>query len=310
VLPDLATTLAMIASHGPDSFYRGAVGDAISGATWLEPEDLANYAPQWVEPLAHEYGGVTVHELPAPTQGIAALEALAILGGEEPTMARQVAAVALGLEDALNCVRDGADVARLLAPEHIQARRRAAPRRVAEPGGGTVYLCAVDGERTAVSLVQSLFESFGSGVVAGSTGVVLQNRGACFAVGGRVVPGRRPYHTLIPGMLTRGSEIVGPFGIMGGFIQAQAHFQFVVELVRNGFDPQAALDHGRFRIDGDTIALEEPLRDHGAELATLGYRINPSADRALFGGGQSIICRDGSLFGGSDARKDGCALGF
>jgi gamma-glutamyltranspeptidase/glutathione hydrolase len=309
-LPNLATTLGLIANYGPDAFYRGPVADAIVAASWLDPEDLASYEPQWVQPLAHTYEGITVYELPAPTQGIAALEALAILGGEEPTVSQQVIAVGLALEDALNCVRDGADVVQLLAPEHIRARRREAPRRVAEPGGGTTYLCVVDGERNAVSLIQSLFESFGSGVVAGSTGVVLQNRGTCFSVGGSVIPGRRPYHTLIPGMLTRGSELVGPFGIMGGFIQAQAHFQFIVELVRNGFDPQAALDHGRFRIDGDAIALEDSLIGHAPELTALGYRISSSSDRAMFGGGQSIICRDASLFGGSDARKDGCALGF
>jgi gamma-glutamyltranspeptidase/glutathione hydrolase len=96
---------------------------------------------------------------------------------------------------------------------------------------------------------------------------------------------------------------------MGGFIQAQAHFQFVVELVRNGFNPQAALDHGRFRIDGDKLALEPPLWKHEDELRALGFAIE-RAERSTFGGGQSVVCRDGALFGGSDARKDGCALGF
>jgi gamma-glutamyltranspeptidase/glutathione hydrolase len=168
----------------------------------------------------------------------------------------------------------------------------------------------VDEDRTAVSLIQSLFESFGSGVVAGSTGVVLQNRGACFSVGGRVVPGQRPYHTIIPGLLTRDEELVGPFGVMGGFIQAQAHVQFVVELLRNGFDPQAALDRPRFRLDGSWLTLEEPLWERFDELASLGLRIRRSRDRPTFGGGQAIVSREGSLFGGSDARKDGCALGF
>jgi gamma-glutamyltranspeptidase/glutathione hydrolase len=192
----------------------------------------------------------------------------------------------------------------------VAARRQAAVERIREPGGGTVCLCAVDGEGTAISLIQSLYESFGSGVAAGSTGVVLHNRGACFAVEGRVVPGRRPYHTLIPGMLTEDGRLRGPFGVMGGFIQAQAHFQFVVELVRNGFDPQAALDRARFRIDGDVLALEPPLWDEEAQLDGLGFRINRAADPSEFGGGQSIVCREGVLFGGSDARKDGCALGF
>jgi gamma-glutamyltranspeptidase / glutathione hydrolase len=309
-LPELGATLATVATNGHEALYLGPVAEAIAGASWLELEDLAGYEPRWVEPLTHTHGGITVHELPPPTQGVAALEALALLGDDEPTLRRQVHAVSLALEDALNSVRDGADVTGLISSDHVEARRRESARRSAGPGGGTVYLCAVDGERNAVSLIQSLYESFGSGVVAGSTGIVLHNRGACFAVGGRVVPGRRPYHTLIPGMLLRGDDLVGPFGVMGGFIQAQAHFQFVVELLRNGLDPQAALDHGRFRIDGDVVALEEPLWEHATEVAALGYRINRAADRAEFGGGQSIVCRDGTLLGGSDARKDGCALGF
>jgi gamma-glutamyltranspeptidase/glutathione hydrolase len=218
--------------------------------------------------------------------------------------------VSLALEDALRSVRDGADVTPLLSASHVAERRQAAARMIREPGGGTVYLCAVDGDGNAVSLIQSLFDSFGSGVTAGSTGVVLHNRAACFAVQGRVAPGRRPYHTLIPGMLMAGDDLVGPFGVMGGFIQAQAHFQFVVELLRNGFDPQAALDRARFRIDGEVLSLEPPLWSEAAQLDGLGFRINRAADPAEFGGGQSIVCRGGTLFGGSDARKDGCALGF
>jgi gamma-glutamyltranspeptidase/glutathione hydrolase len=308
--PELAATLEQIATGGPEEFYRGAIADAIVEASWLDHDDLADYRPSWVEPLSHPYRGITVHELPPPTQGIAALEALAILGDEEPTAARAVLAASLALEDALARVRDGADVTDLISARHVNARRLEAARRGGEPGGDTVYLCAVDGDGNAVSLIQSLFGWFGSGVVAGATGVVLQNRGACFTVSGDVEPGRRPYHTLIPGMMTVGTELVGPFGVMGGFIQAQAHVQFVVELVRNGFDPQAALDRGRFRVDGGALALERPLWELADELRALGFEINLAAEREFFGGGQSIIRRDGSLFGGSDSRLDGCALGF
>jgi gamma-glutamyltranspeptidase/glutathione hydrolase len=162
----------------------------------------------------------------------------------------------------------------------------------------------------AVSLMQSLYEPFGSGVAAGASGVVLNNRAACFSVCGEVEPGRRPYHTLIPAMLTKGSEVVAPFGVMGGFVQAQAEVQFVTELVRNGLDPQAALDRGRFRLDGDSLSLEEPLWPRASELGELGFRVQTGAPRPLFGGGQAIVRRDGTLFGGSDPRKDGCALGF
>lgn len=308
-LPDLAATLAGIAAHGPPFLYEGSVARQIANASWLTLEDLVEYRPRWVEPLVGTYRGVDVAELPPPTQGVAALEALAILGDDEPDLTDQVRAVALALEDALATVRDGADVAGLLSSEHVRARRAQLPARVSEPAGGTVCACAVDGDRMAVSLLQSLYEGFGSGVVAGSTGIVLNNRAAGFAVEGKVVGGMRPYHTLIPGMLTRGGELVGPFGLMGGFIQAQSHVQFLCSLLPDG-DPQVALDRGRFRIDGGTLDLEAPLWDRVAELAGLGFRIDTNAGRVAFGGGQAIVLRDGTLFGGSDARKDGCALGL
>jgi len=310
-LRELGGTLQAIATHGRDAFYSGPVADAIVEACWLDHDDLAAYGPRWVAPITHSYRGLDVAELPPPTQGIAALEALAILGDQEVTLRDEVHAVALALEDALASVRDGADVSGLVSPEYVARRRWAAPApgRVG-PRGGTVLLCAVDRDGTAVSLLQSLYESFGSGVLAGATGVVLNNRGACFEVQGEVVAGTRPYHTLIPGMLTRGAELVGPFGVMGGFMQAQGHVQLVVELTRNGMDPQAALDRGRFRVDGETVYLEEPLWDRAAELERLGFRVERSTDSYAFGGGQAIIARDGALYGGSDMRKDGCALGI
>lgn len=309
-MPELAATISAIAADGPSAFYGGAIADAIAGASWLAHEDLAGYRPSWVTPLSHTFHGLDVAELPPPTQGVAPLEALAILGDGEPGLSDEVRAVALALEDALAHVRDGADVSRLLAPEHVERRRREPARGASGPPAGTVCLTVVDSDGLAVTLLQSLYESFGSGVVAGSTGVVLNNRAACFAVQGEVVAGTRPYHTLIPAMLTRGDQLVGPFAVMGGFMQAQAHVQFLVELTRNGMDPQAALDRGRFRVDGDLLMLEEPLWDRAPELEQLGFRIEKSSDCLSFGGGQAIIARDGVLFGGSDLRKDGCALGL
>ena len=214
------------------------------------------------------------------------------------------------MEDAFARVRDGADVSDLLTPDYLAERRRTAARAATEPPGGTVYLCAVDGDGRAVSFIQSLFESFGSGVVAPGTGVALQNRGACFAVNGRVEPGRRPYHTIIPGMLLRDDELVGPFGVMGGFIQAQAHVQLVSALVDDGLDAQAALDRPRFRVEGETVRLEEGLWERAGELDASGLEIVTSADRAEFGGGQAINRANGGWLGGSDARKDGYAAGF
>src|SRR6202012_2365805 len=120
------------------------------------------------------------------------------------------------------------------SPEHVRARRAQMPARVVEPAGGTICVCAVDRDRMGVSLLQRLYEAFGSGVGAERSGVVLNNRAAGFAVQGTVVGGTRPYHTLIPGMLTRGRELVGPFGLMGGFIQAQSHVQFLSALLPDG----------------------------------------------------------------------------
>jgi gamma-glutamyltranspeptidase/glutathione hydrolase len=314
-LPELGSTLAGIAAHGPGFLYRGPTAEAIAAATWLSAGDLAGYEARWVTPLSAPYRGLEVAELPPPTQGVAALEALSILGDRDAGLREQVLAVGLALEDALATVRDGADVAHLLAEDHVAARRAQRPGPVAEPAGGTVCVCVVDGDGMAVSLLQSLYESFGSGVVAGDTGVVLNNRAAGFAVQGEVIGGTRPYHTLIPGMLTRDGELVGPFGLMGGFIQAQSHVQFLCSLMEDGDgprpgDPQVALDRGRFRIDGHTVGLEPPLWDRAGELADLGLEIRRETARSPVGGGQAIIARDGTLFGGSDARKDGCALGI
>jgi gamma-glutamyltranspeptidase/glutathione hydrolase len=207
-------------------------------------------------------------------------------------------------------VRDGADVSDLLDPAALARRRLDAAPALREPAGGTVYLCTVDGDGMAVSFIQSLFEGFGSRVVAPGTGVVLQNRGACFAVSGAVEPGRRPYHTIIPGMLLRDGALLGPFGVMGGFIQAQAHVQLASALVDGGLDPQAALDRPRFRVDGDDVLLEEGLWDRAGEVETLGLRPVPSADHRLFGGGQAILRAGSGWVGGSDRRKDGSAAGF
>jgi gamma-glutamyltranspeptidase/glutathione hydrolase len=309
-LPELASTLRRIASEGPEAVYRGDIARAIASSTWLAEEDLAGYEPRWVEPLTVDYRGVTVCELPPPTQGVAALEGLGLLALGEPTFAARVECARLALEDALLHVRDGADVTDLLEPAILARRRADAAAAVREPAGGTVYLCAADGRGTAVSFIQSLYESFGSGVVAPDTGIVLQNRGACFAVSGGVEPGRRPYHTIIPGLLLREGSLLGPFGVMGGFIQAQAHVQLVSALVDEGLDPQTALDRPRFRVDGRDVLLEEGLWDRAPDVESLGLRPVRSADRTRFGGGQAILVGGEGLVGGSDRRKDGCAAGF
>jgi gamma-glutamyltranspeptidase / glutathione hydrolase len=309
-LPELAGTLRRIAEEGPSAFYRGEVAASIASVSWLEEADLAAYEPRWVEPLRLDYRGTTVFELPPPTQGVAALEGLGLLALGEPSLNAQVECVRLALADARERVRDAADVGDLLRAEFLAERRRATARSGSEPPAGTVYLCAVDGDGTAVSFIQSLYGSFGSGIVVPGTGVALQNRGACFAVSGRVERGRRPYHTIIPGMLVQKGSLVGPFGVMGGHLQAQAHVQLVSALVDDGLDPQAALDRPRFRVEGDLVRLEQGLWERSAELEEAGLHVVRSEDRAEFGGGQAILRSGDAWLGGSDARKDGQAAGF
>jgi gamma-glutamyltranspeptidase/glutathione hydrolase len=309
-LHDLAATLRKIADNGPAAIYGGPIGEAITRVSWLDESDLSEYEARWVEPLRQQYRDVQVVELPPPTQGVAALEALALLEGFEPTLRSRVVCARLALEDALANVRDGADVGHLLEPSYLGSRRSVSSMPVVEPAGGTVYLCAVDRDRMAVSFIQSIFGSFGSGIVAPRTGIILNNRAACFEVSGRVEPGRRPYHTIIPGMLLRGGALLGPFGVMGGFIQAQAHMQLVSALTDDGDDPQQALDRPRFRVDGNRLRLEEGLWPFAPELGGLGMSIVYDNETAGFGGGQAIMLHDDSLVGGSDPRKDGYAAGY
>lgn len=312
VFPDMAGTLRAIAEHGPDAVYRGAVGEAIAASSWLSEDDLAGYAPRWVQPLAVDHRGLRVLELPPPTQGVAALEALGLMEHLEDGLAGRVQAVRLALEDAFVHVRDGAEVGFLLEPERLRARAAEPAGAAREPAGGTVYLCAVDADRMAVSLIQSLYYGFGSGVLVPGTGIVLNNRASCFEVNGAVEPGRRPYHTIIPGMLTgQDGSLMGPFGVMGGFIQAQAHVQFVTAAMDAGLDPQAGLDAPRFRVEGETVHLEPGLWDAADELReATGLQPVCSDDVTEFGGGQAIFCRGDGLVGGSDARKDGYAAGI
>jgi gamma-glutamyltranspeptidase/glutathione hydrolase len=309
-LPELATTLRAIAEQGASAIYAGRIARAIVSASWLDEEDLASFRANWVTPLRLTYRGHEVLELPPPGQGVAALEALGLLEGMEPTTASRIWCAKLALEDAFARVRDGADVSDLLAPSHLRKRRGEVPGPARELAGGTVYLCAVDEDRMAVSFIQSVFYAFGSLVVAPGTGIALHNRGFCFTVNGRVEPGRRPYHTIIPGLLARDGELLGPFGNMGGFIQAQAHMQLVSAMVDDGLDPQAALDRPRFRVDGDVVRLEEGLWPEADELRRHGLEPVEDPETAGFGGGQIIRVQDDALIGGSDPRKDGYAAGL
>ena len=264
-LPDLGRSLRLLAAEGPAALYDGPLSDAICSASWLERSDLARHVPEWVEPLRLAHRGVEVLELPPNGQGAVALQALALV---EPLRPRadvdrihlQAEALKLAFADGYGQIADAPLPNGYLDPAYLAQRRAqidrdraGSPVAGALPRGGTVYLACVDGERRACSLIQSVYHGFGSGVVARGTGIALQNRGACFTLEpghpNRIGPGKRPYHTIIPGMLLRDASLLGPFGVMGGHFQPQGHLQVVERLLAEGLDPQAALDAPRFRVD-------------------------------------------------------------
>jgi gamma-glutamyltranspeptidase/glutathione hydrolase len=325
----------------------------------MSAEDLAAHRSTWDEPISVGYRGLSVWECPPNGQGLAALVALGILDGldiaEPPALSVDrwhllVEAVRLAFADALAFVADpsaaAVPVEGLLSAEYLAARRvlidgfRALPRvepgaprtaPAAPPAGGadTVYFCAVDGRGNACSFINSNYMGFGTGIVPagrhGPWGFTLQNRGANFSLDpahpNALAPGKRPYHTIIPGMITRADgSLFGPFGVMGGFMQPQGHVQVVVGLIDDALDPQAALDRPRFCADvcpgmAGTLHLEDGLpRELSAGLAARGHRVHAGVSghaRAMFGRGQVIERRpDGVLLAGSDPRADGCAMGY
>jgi len=314
-LPDLGATLRRIADDGPSALYEGLVAEAIAAASRLAEPDLASHRSEWVEPLRRAYRGIEVCELPPNGQGAAVVAALAIADGLELGLHGEIESVKLALDWASRTIAD----APLEEPDIDALRARISPAEALEtaiwPHADTTYLCAVDGDRNAVSLIQSTYEHFGSGVLAGGTGVVLQNRGACFTDEkghpNALAPAKRPYHTIIPGLLLRDGRLLGPFGVMGGAMQAQAHFQVVRNVVDRGLDPQAALDAARFRADGGrAVALEPGLWPEAEGLRALGHEVALAEAPHRFGVGQMILTLEDGLVGGSDGRGDGHAAGI
>jgi gamma-glutamyltranspeptidase/glutathione hydrolase len=322
-LPELATTLRKVAEDGPEAFYGGDVARAIASCCSLDEDDLAEHRSEWVEPMRRSYHGVDVCELPPNSQGVAALLALALFDGLEPSLHNQIEAMKLAFVDAYAHLADAPWPSQLLDEAHL-ARRRAlvSPGSASTPAAsrladaGTTYLCVVDADGMAVSLIQSLYMSFGSGVVAPGTGVVLQNRGACFSAGpghpNALAPRKRPFHTIMPGMLLRDGDLLGPFGVVGGAMQPQAHLQLVVHLVDQDAHPQAALDAPRWRVlDNWAIELEPGLAGELEALRRLGHEVAVGPTPHPFGSGQIILRTEGgALVGGSDGRADGYAAGM
>ena len=320
-LPELGATLRQIEANGPTALYEGEVAAAIASASWLSEADLRAHRSEWVEPLRRAYRGVEVCELPPNGQGAAALLALALYDGLEPGSHSAIEAMKLAFADTHASVHDGPLPADFFADDRLAARRALVhPDSVIAgnldlPRGGTTYLCVVDGNGMAVSLIQSVYGSFGSGVVAPGTGIVLQNRAAGFSRApdhpNALAPGKRPFHTIIPGMLLAGGELLGPFGVMGGPMQPQGHFQVVRHLVDDGDDPQAALDAPRWRVEEDgSVALEPGLRDLVPDLRARGHDVRVESVQHGFGVGQIILRHGEALIGGSDGRGDGYAAGI
>ncbi len=339
--PTHAQTLRSLAQRGLRDFYEGRLAEKIAGfarATggFLTADDLAAHQSRWVEPISTGYRGYQVWEIPPNGQGLAALIALAILEGtdlpDQPHAAveslhLQIEAMKLAFADAHRYIADpdyvDVPVTGLLDPGYISARRALiGPRaRIPEsgrpPDGGTVYLCTADRDGLMVSYIQSNYQGFGSGVVVPGTGIALNNRGACFSLEpshpNEAAGGKRPYHTIIPAFLTRHGQPVGPFGVMGGFMQPQGHVQVVTGTLDYGLNPQAALDAPRWQVTGGfEVELEIGHPAHILQaLADRGHAARLSFDRGCFGRGQ-IIWRlaEGLLVGGSDLRADGAVVGW
>jgi len=347
--PDLARTLRSVAERGRDGFYKGSVADAIlaisreQGGT-MTAADLAEFEPEWVTPISTTYRGWTVYEMPPNSQGIAALMMLDLmqrfpLGDfgfhSEKSLHVMIEAKKLAYADMLRYVADPrvsrVPVAQMLDTAHATARARlidmtrancdAAPsafQAVTEThGGDTIYLTVIDQDGNIVSLIQSIYSTFGSGLVPPGTGFTLHNRGNLFTLEpGRpntLAPRKRPLHTIIPAFMERDGVRIG-FGIMGGWNQAQAHAQFVSNIADYGMTLQQALEAGRFTkgsFAGCDLDIESTVaaavRD---SLTALGHKLRVAAPRSgIFGWGQAVMSdRNGVHWGASEPRHDGAAI--
>jgi len=349
--PGLAKTLRTIAGGGADVYYKGEIAKAIAQTVQkaggvMTVEDLAAHETTWHEPIGVEYRGVKVWECPPNGQGIAALLALNILEGFDVASLKPdsverwhllIEAMRVAFADTSWYVADPkfskVPVAELISKEYAAQRRKLIDMKRASldtqrgspvAQSGTVYFCVVDGQGNACSFINSNYLSFGTGIVPAGWGFALQNRGNCFVIDpnhpNALAPRKRPYHTIIPGMITRADgSLYAPFGVMGGYMQPQGHMQVAVAMLDDAADPQQALDRLRFCIEpasaSGMVYLEEGLPEGViAKLTEMGHPLKGVLGgfrRAQFGRGQ-IIRReaDGVLWAGSDPRADGCAIGF
>ncbi|MDY6846499.1 MAG: gamma-glutamyltransferase family protein [Chloroflexota bacterium] len=355
-LPTLGETLKNIAEFGKDYIYTGEFAKKLCEHVqkydgWLETSDLEGFEAEWVDPIYADYHGVRLYECPPNGQGLAAIMAAKIANGFEIAIMDNlerthtlIDCMRLGFVEALNWVSDPkfGDIpyTELFAEDYIQNLRtmirsehaiKHLKSDIHSMGDDTVYLSVVDGDGNACSFITSLYTGPGTGLVVPGTGVLLQNRGALFSLDpehpNALVGGKRPYHTIIPGMITKDDELFASFGIMGGFMQPQAHLQVLSNMVDFNHNPQQALDMPRFNIDihegegvgsddsGGAVLLERGFSfEEMAALSRKGHQVTPVSglERIIFGGGQVIQreTKSGVLIAGSDPRKDGSAIGF
>ncbi len=301
--PALAQLLSEIATHGPDAFYQGRIPLAAEAAMQrhggvLAASDFAAHTGEFCTPVTASFQGVDIHECPPNTHGVAVLHALTALDKQPLTM-------------------DSPDTAVRMV-QAMEAAMDYAKQTVADPAGNTVCTTVVDGDGFAITLMSSIFKRFGSGYAVPEGGFVLQNRGHGFAQPGHIngpAPGKRPYHTVVPGAATRNAAFLAVIGVVGGAMQPQGQVQLLTRMLAGGEAPQAALNQPRWRLEGNRVlAIEAGTPANvAAALRAAGYR-EPSGEgelggRSDFGGAQCIVrLPDGRLCGASDPRKDGMAL--
>ncbi|MET3575012.1 gamma-glutamyltransferase family protein [Bhargavaea ullalensis] len=334
--PGHADTLRQIAETDGRAFYEGPLASKIAATVqehggFLTEEDLAGYEVKWVDPVSTNYRGYDVWEIPPNGQGMVALMAMNIhqadgvkpVYGDVETLHRQIEAMKLAFTDGKAYITEESEmpvtVKELLSKEYAEERARHIGEHAMLPEpydpvkAGTVYLATADNEGNMVSFIQSNYMGFGSGVVVPGTGIALQNRGADFSLDPEhpnyLKPGKLCFHTIIPGFVTKDGEAVGPFGVMGGFMQPQGHFQVVSNTVDFDLNPQAALDQPRWQwTGGKTVHVEPDFPNHLAQaLQRKGHDIRIMTDSGSFGRGQ-VIWRDpetGVLQSGTESRTDG-----
>ena len=333
--PEYAATLEELAETDCESYYRGPLMEKIVAFSqktggYFQAEDFRAYRPLWVEPIASEYKGYTVCEIPPNGHGLTVLMALNILKGLElgqekdsaETWHKLLESIKLAFADAKTYIADPrfmrTRVQDLLREDYAAQRRaligpEALLPQAGDPAcGGTVYLCTADPMGNMVSFIQSNYTTFGAGVAIPDTGISLQNRGANFSLSedsdNCLAGGKRSYHTIIPGFLMKNGTAVGPFGVMGAFMQPQGHVLVVVNTVDYHMNPQECLDAPRIQwLGGKRIQLEREIPAHvGLELARMGHEVEVANSNLDMGRGE-IIWRteNGLLIGGTEPRCDG-----